>query len=233
MTTKLLYILNVIGQLICLNFFLSSKQFIFGLEFIHDLVSSKNFWESSRFPRVTMCDFTIRTLGENNHQNSIQCTLPINLFNENIFIFIDKMYSQLISSIKSAYINCSRVVSCDHVIKNKSWFTKDLYRLKNDMLSIRYKSIQTIEDLNDLKRLKKCFKNMMKKNLFLYEMNQYFKIGNLIKAKSGENFFKIVNSFLNKDKKIELQMDQVVTHYYQIFNETLNINFFELTEAVW
>jgi hypothetical protein len=88
MTTKLLYILNVIGQLICLNFFLSSKHFIFGVEFIHDLISSKNFWESSRFPRVTMCDFTIRTLGENNQKNSIQCTLPINLFNEKIFIFI-------------------------------------------------------------------------------------------------------------------------------------------------
>ena len=72
---------------------------------------------------------------------------------------------------------------------------------------------------------------MMKKNLFLYEMNQYFKIGNLIKAKSGEKFFKIVNSFLNKDKKIELQMDQVVTHYDQIFNETLNIDLETLNEV--
>ena len=44
------------------------------------LVNGKDFWESPRFPRITMCDFTIRTLGENNHKNTIQCTLPINLF---------------------------------------------------------------------------------------------------------------------------------------------------------
>lgn len=55
---------------------------------INDLIKGKDFWESPRFPRVTMCDFVIRTLGENNHRNTIQCTLPINLFNEKIFILI-------------------------------------------------------------------------------------------------------------------------------------------------
>ena len=86
--TKLLYIINVCGQLVALNYFLRSKDIIFGIEFFHDVRSGKEFWESSRFPRVTMCDFTIRTLGENNQLNTIQCTLPINLFNEKIFIFI-------------------------------------------------------------------------------------------------------------------------------------------------
>jgi hypothetical protein len=64
----------------------------------------------------------------------------------------------------------------------------------------------------------------MKKNIFLYEKNQYFKIGNLIKSNNGEKFFKSVNAFLNKDKKIELQMEQVVMHYDRIFNESLNID---------
>ena len=40
----------------------------------------------------------------------------------------------------------------------------------------------------------------------------------LLKLKTDEKFFKNVNSFLNKDKKIELQMDQIVTHYDRIFN---------------
>jgi hypothetical protein len=71
----------------------------------------------------------------------------------------------------------------------------------------------------------------MKKNIFLYEKNQYFKIGNLIKYNNGEKFFKSVNAFLNKDKKIELQMEQVVMHYDHIFNESLNIDLETLNEV--
>ena len=88
MATKVLYILNVVGQLFALNYFLYSRNIIFGYEFLTDIINGRDFWESSRFPRVTMCDFTIRTLGENNHRNTIQCTLPINLFNEKIFMFL-------------------------------------------------------------------------------------------------------------------------------------------------
>lgn len=88
MFVKLLYVANVCGQFFLLNAFMGPDFNIYGFQVIKDLVQGKDFWESPRFPRVTMCDFTIRTLGENNHRNTIQCTLPINLFNEKIFIFI-------------------------------------------------------------------------------------------------------------------------------------------------
>ena len=88
MITKLLYVLNVCGQFFLLNAFMGHNFNVFGFDVIRDLVKGKDFWESPRFPRVTMCDFVIRNLGENNHKNTIQCTLPINLFNEKIFIFI-------------------------------------------------------------------------------------------------------------------------------------------------
>ena len=105
--TKILYIINVCGQLVALNFFLGAKNGIFGYEWAEDVFSGKDFWESSRFPRVTMCDFTIRTLGENNQKNTIQCTLPINLFNEKIFIFIWFWYALVsIISIYSFFSWC-------------------------------------------------------------------------------------------------------------------------------
>jgi hypothetical protein len=86
--TKLLYLVNVCGQFFLLNAFMGPDFNIYGFQVIRDLWQGRDFWESPRFPRVTMCDFTIRTLGENNQRNTIQCTLPINLFNEKIFIFI-------------------------------------------------------------------------------------------------------------------------------------------------
>ena len=61
---------------------------LYGVD-IADLVSTGRGLNkfSKIFPRVTMCDFTIRQMS-NFHKYSIECALPINLFNEKIFIFI-------------------------------------------------------------------------------------------------------------------------------------------------
>ena len=53
-----------------------------------NLANNETKLESSpTFPRITMCEFQVRTLGEVLTYN-VQCVLPLNLFNEKIFLFL-------------------------------------------------------------------------------------------------------------------------------------------------
>lgn len=78
---KSLFTINVIGQFFLLNAFLSDS---FTPYDIFRTVPSKG---SFRFPRVTLCDLEIRQL-QNIQLFTIQCVLPVNLFNEKIFTFL-------------------------------------------------------------------------------------------------------------------------------------------------
>lgn len=87
--TKVLYIINSIAQLFLLDIFLGFRNnyHMYGIQVLMHLFTGHDWSSSERFPRVTMCDFQIRQQ-TNVHNYSLQCVLPINLFNEKIFIFI-------------------------------------------------------------------------------------------------------------------------------------------------
>ncbi|KAH7732299.1 CRE-UNC-9 protein [Aphelenchoides avenae] len=61
---KILYTVNIVGQIFLLNTFLGNR---------------------SRW--VTLCDFEVKVLG-NVHRHTVQCVLTINMFNEKIFLFL-------------------------------------------------------------------------------------------------------------------------------------------------
>mgnify|MGYP001794887045 CR=1 FL=1 len=85
--TKVLYIINSLMQLYLMKHFLDTEYLLYGVEVVKELSTSGQYSESRRFPRVTLCDFTVRSIAKNHHL-TVQCTLPINLFNEKIFIFV-------------------------------------------------------------------------------------------------------------------------------------------------
>ena len=87
MLVKVTYIVNIIGQLLLLNNFFGFQQHAWGFDFLRKFVMGDDYSRIDRaFPRVTFCDFHIRNLADNIHQHSVQCALPINLFNEKFFI---------------------------------------------------------------------------------------------------------------------------------------------------
>lgn len=84
---KLLYLINAISQLYILNAFLGTDYSVYGIEVLTSLYNGEDWTYSPRFPRVTLCDFEIRQM-TNLQRWTVQCVLPINLFNEKIFIFL-------------------------------------------------------------------------------------------------------------------------------------------------
>lgn len=86
---KLLYVINAVAQLFLLNLFLGTDYHMYGIHVITSLLEGNNAWAKSSqiFPRVTMCDFIVRRLATQ-HKHTVQCVLPINLFNEKIYLFL-------------------------------------------------------------------------------------------------------------------------------------------------
>jgi hypothetical protein len=90
MFIKSLYILNLIFQILFLQYFLSYHDvnyFQYGLHVLTKLFSGFSIPESRLFPRITLCDFQIRELGER-HYYTVECILVINIFIEKIYFIL-------------------------------------------------------------------------------------------------------------------------------------------------
>lgn len=86
-TVKFLYLANLIGQFLMLNAFMAMDYTVFGIEVLSQLSDKRPWTTSPRFPLVTFCDVEIRQL-QNIQRYTIQCVLPVNLYNEKVFVAI-------------------------------------------------------------------------------------------------------------------------------------------------
>ena len=87
MVMKCIFLVNVIFQLFLMNHFLGMSHPVFVLELIQRYLDDEDWTVTGLFPRVTMCDFKVRRVG-NIHRYTVQCLLPLNLWNEKIYIFL-------------------------------------------------------------------------------------------------------------------------------------------------
>ncbi|PIO68646.1 Innexin, partial [Teladorsagia circumcincta] len=61
---KSLHLCNVVLQFLLLNSFLETAEYpLFGAHVLYDLLLGREWRDSGKFPRVTLCDFEIRVLG--------------------------------------------------------------------------------------------------------------------------------------------------------------------------
>lgn len=80
-------LINVLAQLFLLDNFMGIDFHAYGFHVLASVLQGDDWTTSPRFPRITMCDLKVRRLG-NVQRYTVQCVLPINLFNEKIYLFI-------------------------------------------------------------------------------------------------------------------------------------------------
>ncbi|KAL3123229.1 hypothetical protein niasHT_006772 [Heterodera trifolii] len=104
LSIKLLYLANVFAQLYFMNKFLETDRYNwYGLGVFLDIMAGIPWQTSGYFPRVSLCDFTVRQVA-NIQKYSVQCVLVINIFNEKIFILLWFWYALLLLVTSISFI---------------------------------------------------------------------------------------------------------------------------------
>jgi hypothetical protein len=89
MGMKVVYIINSILQVYFIDSFLGygGTYYMYGFYIAWSMIHGKDWDPSDRFPLLIICDFDIRQF-TNVKTYTLQCALPINLFNGKMFTFI-------------------------------------------------------------------------------------------------------------------------------------------------
>ncbi|XP_063411530.1 innexin unc-9-like [Mytilus trossulus] len=83
--TSLLYAISTVGQFFMVDILLGMDFKTLGFDVMSRVYNDKTIGDHRRFPIVTFCDFYIRQM-TNIQSWTVQCSLPINLYSDMIFI---------------------------------------------------------------------------------------------------------------------------------------------------
>uniref|UniRef100_A0AC34Q5F8 Innexin n=1 Tax=Panagrolaimus sp. JU765 TaxID=591449 RepID=A0AC34Q5F8_9BILA len=114
LVTKLCYLVNVWVQFYSMNWFLHTDKYSwYGYNVVLDILGGKQWETSGFFPRVSICDFSIRQVA-NIQKYSVQCVLVINIFNEKIFILLWFWYIILAFCTAVSFIYWAVIISMSY-----------------------------------------------------------------------------------------------------------------------
>jgi len=139
---KLLYVLNICGQVMMVSFFLGFHDIWGWLTVIEHLVHKKTWHSTGLFPRVTFCDFTILELGNKRHY-TVQCLLAINMLNEMIYLIL-WLWFMFLLSCTLLDILCSQFMLC---FMRKRYIRRFTFLM--DLSPCGYLLLRKIEQLSD------------------------------------------------------------------------------------
>lgn len=89
MVIKALYLIISVAQFVTLGYFLGQgKDVLWGWTLFMNLINGVTWETTGLFPRLTFCDFQVREMAGNNRDETVQCVIGINEFNEKIFLFL-------------------------------------------------------------------------------------------------------------------------------------------------
>jgi hypothetical protein len=135
---------------------------------------------------------------------------------------VDRLYSEITNNFKLALdsVNCENKPR-----KNQTWWSEELLSIKNKIrLELKKRNNMPNHFSNTyLKDLKKKFRKIQRKNIYLYENNKVKNIDNLFKIKNKNKFWKEIKKL--KTKKIdtfeEIDKGLITEHFKKIFSEDL------------
>ncbi|CAI5455173.1 unnamed protein product [Caenorhabditis angaria] len=83
---KILYIFNCVLQMFIIKRFLNLDDYLWGFEHLWNVeFNGTAEHENSIFPRVVLCDFVIRMLGQK-HRHTVSCIMMLNMIIEKVYI---------------------------------------------------------------------------------------------------------------------------------------------------